>query len=479
MTTVERYRPPHHFHSDATSNDHRRPHSSSNSIVRDIPPAVPSPPRIHTRASPPRRPQIEPIPSPTYTMAYDESSQWIFTDDEMLSTPSILDGITPEEERMRRAKGVNFITQVGIILKVPQMTLAVASTFFHRFLMRKSCVPEKGGIHQYVSLALHFPAPYTDSNKLPRSKTHAQFKARDGSLTVNPEQTMAATALFLATKTEENCRKTKEIVVAVAKVAQKNASLIIDEQSKEYWRWRDNILLYEETMLEDLTFDLVLKSPYTVLYGFLQRLNLGENKPVRNVAWAFLNDSCMTTLCLTQTAKDIAIGAVYFSLKFQGEGLPDDDEGRPWWEGLGGDPEKITKAVAVLTQFWMENPLSRKEAPYAEAGASSDDLEGTRRRESDGSSTDVASQNGDTKHSPPGKRSPEQKHSPEAKPSPEEKQEAKPSPEETKPKQEEKSPDTKPSPKRKLEEVEVEEGEEPEPETKRARTEEPSQESEA
>lgn len=373
-------------------------------------------------------------------MAYDESSQWIFTDDEMLSTPSILDGITPEEERMRRAKGVNFITQVGIILKVPQMTLAVASTFFHRFLMRKSCVPEKGGIHQY---------------------------------------TMAATALFLATKTEENCRKTKEIVIAVAKVAQKNASLIIDEQSKEYWRWRDSMLLYEETMLEDLTFDLVLKSPYTVLYGFLNRLNLGENKPVRNVAWAFLNDSCMTTLCLTQTAKDIAIGAVYFALKFQGEGLPDDDEGRAWWEGLGGDPEKITKAVAVLTQFWMENPLSRKEAPYAEAGASSDDLEGTRRRESDGSSTDVASQNGDAKHSPPEKRSPEEKHSPEAKPSPEGKLEGKPSPEERKPKQEERSPDTKPSPKRKLEEVEVEEGEEPEPEIKRARTEEPSQESEA
>ncbi|KAE8445808.1 hypothetical protein EG329_012866 [Mollisiaceae sp. DMI_Dod_QoI] len=380
-------------------------------------------------------------------MAYDESSQWLFTEDEMLSTPSILDGLTPEEERVRRAKGVNFILQVGILLKLPQLTLAVASTFFQRFYMRKSLVPEKGGIHQY----------------LPFSNAHSQFKARKGSLTLAPAQSIAATALFLATKTEENCRKTKEIVIAVAKVAQKNASLIIDEQSKEYWRWRDSMLLYEETMLEELTFDLVLKSPYTVLYGFLQQLHLGENKPVRNVAWAFLNDSCMTTLALTQSAKDIAIGAVYFALKFQGESLLDDEDGSPWWEQLGGDPEKIGKAVDVLATFWRENPLSRKDIPYADTVVSGDDLEQTRRRESDGSSTSVASQNGDMKPSPDEKPSPEEKPRVETKPSPGEKP----------------SPDTKPSPKRKLEEMDIEEGEEPEPEAKRAKTEEPSQESEA
>ncbi|KUJ07543.1 cyclin-like protein [Mollisia scopiformis] len=448
MTTVERYRPPHHFHSDAPSND-RRPHSSANPITKDIPPAVPSPPRLFTRTSPPRRPQVPPIPSPISKMADDESSQWIFTDEEMLSTPSILDGITPVEERCRRAKGVNFITQAGILLKLPQLTLAVASTFFQRFYMRRSLVPERGGIHQY----------------LPRSQSHKQLKSKEGSLTLTPEQSIAATALFLATKTEENCRKTKEIVIAVAKVAQKNASLIIDEQSKEYWRWRDSILLYEETMLEELTFDLVLKSPYTVLYIFLQQLNLGENKLVRNVAWAFLNDSCMTTLSLTQTAKDIAVAAVYFALKFQNESIPDDEYGTAWWETLGGNPEIITKAVDVLTTFWSENPLSRKDIPYAENPVSGDDLEQTRRRESDGSSTSVASQNGDAK------RSPEQKPTPDEKPSPEDKSrpDTKLSPED------QPGTEAKPSPKRKLEEAEIEEGEEPEPETKRAKTQESTQ----
>jgi protein BUR2 len=79
------------------------------------------------------------------------ANQWFFTMDEVLSSPSIMDGISPAEERMRRAKGVNFIYQAGILLDLPQITLYVAGVFFHRFYMRSSMVEEKGGIHHYVS----------------------------------------------------------------------------------------------------------------------------------------------------------------------------------------------------------------------------------------------------------------------------------------------------------------------------------------
>lgn len=178
MTTIERYRPAHHFQSDATSND-RRTHSASNSITKDIPPAVPSPPRFFTRTSPPRRPQIPSTPSPRHKMAEHESSQWIFTDEEMLSTPSILDGLTPIDERCRRAKGVNFITQVGILLKLPQLTLAVASIFFQRFCMRKSLLPERGGIHQYVSSLLPDLPPLTAISCLAPKPIHISKQRLD------------------------------------------------------------------------------------------------------------------------------------------------------------------------------------------------------------------------------------------------------------------------------------------------------------
>ncbi len=86
-------------------------------------------------------------------MAVDEASQWLFTEDELKATPSMCDGLEPADERYRRAKGVNFIIQVGILLKLPQMTIGVASTFFHRFYMRKSMVEKKGGLHHYVSVS--------------------------------------------------------------------------------------------------------------------------------------------------------------------------------------------------------------------------------------------------------------------------------------------------------------------------------------
>jgi protein BUR2 len=80
----------------------------------------------------------------------DSQKQWYFTEEEVNNSPSICDGLSVAEEIARRAKGVNFITQTGILLKIPQLTLGTASVFFHRFYMRYSMVPEKNGIHHYV-----------------------------------------------------------------------------------------------------------------------------------------------------------------------------------------------------------------------------------------------------------------------------------------------------------------------------------------
>jgi protein BUR2 len=196
-----------------------------------------------------------------------------------------------------------------------------------------------------------------------------------------PAQNIAATALFLAAKAEENCRKTKEVVIAVAKVAQKNANLVIDEQSKEFWRWKDSILLHEEIMLELLTFDVIIESPYTQLYEFLRALEIETNKPLRNAAWAFLNDSYMTTLCLMMTARDIAVASIYFSAKLGDERIPDDRDGKPWWTYLNGSPERMCKAIDVMSDFYTDNPLKKTDNPYDRSPQSSvEDLDRTRLR---------------------------------------------------------------------------------------------------
>lgn len=265
------------------------------------------------------------------------ANQWFFSPDEAQSTPSVIDGISPSEERLRRAKGVNFIYQAGVMLDLPQITLWVAGVFFHRFFMRFSMIQEKGGIHHY---------------------------------------NIAATALFLANKVEENCRKTKDIIIAVAKVAQKNAKLIIDEQSKEYWRWRDSILTYEEVMLEQLTFDLMIDNPYRNLFELLGRLDIVHNKHLRQAAWTFCNDACLTAIPLVIEARDVAIGAIFFASVHTNQQI-DDVDGEPWWKFLNGDEGLCTKAIEMMHQFYVENPL-RKQNPSLPSPAF--DLENTRRR---------------------------------------------------------------------------------------------------
>lgn len=249
-------------------------------------------------------------------------SQWLFSDEELLRTPSICDGLTPEKERDNRAKGVNFIFQVGIMLKIPQITLATASLFLHRFYMRQSMEdgPGRKGLHFY---------------------------------------SIAATCLFLATKVEENCRKMKELIMACVRVAQRDPNKIVDEQDRDYWRWKDNILHNEDLLLEAICFDLSLEPPYRPLFDLLLLFGQENNKPLRNAAWAFVNDSCPTMLCLQFPSQTIAASALYAAAKHCNVSLPDDDYGRPWWEAAGADLGSIRRTCNYLAEVYEPIQASR------------------------------------------------------------------------------------------------------------------------
>lgn len=167
------------------------------------------------------------------------------------------------------------------------------------------------------------------------------------------------------------------MIIAVAKVAQKNPKLIIDEQSKEYWRWRDSILHYEEVMLETLTFDLMVSHPYQHLYRQLERLDLLHAKRIRHSAWTFLNDCAMSPLPLLMDGVDIASAALFFASNISGEKI-EDINGEPWWVYLRANDERIIKAIEVANTFYRENPLKRQDIP--ELNSPKFTLENSRRR---------------------------------------------------------------------------------------------------
>ncbi|MCJ1318505.1 hypothetical protein MMC15_003835 [Xylographa vitiligo] len=279
---------------------------------------MPSASAQHLTQASPSRPH-PPLPNELLLLA---ESQWLFTEEELLLTPSILAGLSPAKERESRGKGVNFILQVGIMLKLPQITLATASVFLHRFFMRHSMVEDK---------AAGKPA--------------------------NHYYSVAATCLFLATKVEENCRKMKDLVVACVRVAQKNPGKVVDEQDKEYWRWRDTILHMEDILLEAVCFDLSLEPPYKTLFELLCFFGEENNKRLRNAAWAFVNDSCLTMLCLLFSSRGIAASALYAAARHCEVRFLDDAEGRPWWETVGVELRSLRRAGNYMAGIYENTPL--------------------------------------------------------------------------------------------------------------------------
>ncbi|KAL9082926.1 MAG: hypothetical protein Q9159_006082 [Coniocarpon cinnabarinum] len=283
---------------------------------------MPSPPSSSTAPVTTPEKILATLPSTTHPpkalakVLEESESQWIFSDAEMGRTPSIRAGMDPDQERKLRGKGLSFIAQAGIMLRLPQIALHTAGLFFNRFLMRYSL--------QVGALALH-----------------------------------------LSTKVSETPRKLRDIIVSCVRVALHNANLLVPEDTKDFWRWRDTLLLNEDLMLETLCFDLHVESPHRILFDTLKSLGAEHHKRLRNAAWAFVNDAGATTLGLRFHAKTIAASAIYAAAKHcehQGEteGVRFKDDartGRPWWSAHGVELREIRRCCNAMADLYEAEPI--------------------------------------------------------------------------------------------------------------------------
>lgn len=185
------------------------------------------------------------------------SSQWLFPRSALFATPSGTTSSIPlEKELYDRARGVEFLFRLGSSLQLPTTALFTAATWFHRFYMRNS-------LEDYH------------------------------------RQDVAASCIFLATKTEECGRKLRD----VARVCQSKASAVPAESlsDEEVERCQEAILLTEEALLEALCFDFVVTNPHEVLVDLFNRhtpLAEDNEDQLKDLAWSIAHDSFRTILCL-------------------------------------------------------------------------------------------------------------------------------------------------------------------------------------
>jgi protein BUR2 len=119
----------------------------------------------------------------------------------------------------------------------------------------------------------------------------------------------------------------------------------------------DTIKLNEDVLLELLCFDLTVDSPYKLLYDLLRQFGLHHNKKLRDAAWAFINDSNMTQLCLLFPSRTIAATALYYAAKMTEVELPEDEQGRSWWDVQKVELKQVKTAMNYMADFYESSPL--------------------------------------------------------------------------------------------------------------------------
>ncbi|KAH8099487.1 cyclin-like protein, partial [Cristinia sonorae] len=181
-------------------------------------------------------------------------SQWIFPVHSLQHTPSRLTSNIPlEKELYDRARGVEFLFRLGVSLALPSCAMYTAATWFHRFYMRYS-------MEDYH------------------------------------RQDVAASCIFLATKTEECGRKLRDVAKIFCSKVSKTDPKDIPDDSREVEEAQTAILLTEEVLLEALCFDFVVESPQKDLVELFE----GQEDvfEIQECAWSLANDSYRTPLCV-------------------------------------------------------------------------------------------------------------------------------------------------------------------------------------
>ncbi|KAI3464915.1 hypothetical protein Pfo_021578 [Paulownia fortunei] len=235
--------------------------------------------------------------------------KWYFTKEEIEEhSPSRKDGIDREYESHLRQLYCSYLQELGMELKVPQVTIATAMMLCHRFYMHQS---------------------------------HAK----------NHWQTVANASMFLACKAEDTPRWLKELIVVAYKLMYSWDPLAPQKirQREVYDKQKQLILLGEQLILVTVAFDLNIEHPYKPLVAALKSLEISQKEVVK-VAWNFVNDWLRTTLCLQYKPHYIAAGSVFLAAKFQKIKLPSAN-GKAWWMQFDVSPKQLEEVIQRMLRL--------------------------------------------------------------------------------------------------------------------------------
>ena len=151
--------------------------------------------------------------------------------------------------------------------------------------------------------------------------------------------TIATTAIYLATKVEEEHIRLRDIVNVCHRTRHPEKPYL--ELDSEFWKLRDTIAYCELLIMRVLQFQVTYVHPHKYLLHYLLSLSqifskrVWSRSYVSDVAWSVLKDSYLDASCLNYLPQVHAIAAIDLALQSCKMEVPFESCSEvPWWKVL-------------------------------------------------------------------------------------------------------------------------------------------------
>ncbi|KAK8854851.1 hypothetical protein IAR55_003590 [Kwoniella newhampshirensis] len=279
--------------------------------------------------------------------------------EQIVSTPSARDGIPSEVEDDLRVVGCMLIQEAGVMLKLPQNTMATAQVLFHRFYYISSLC--SFGVNDISISALFLSSKLCETPVRLRDliNTYIFLLARiQHLLTLPPNQPFrmsnmasASTAAWHPSNGSKDKGKAKE----QGPVWEGFTFEVPGFHDEVFWDWKDVITASEMQILKRLGFNMQVDLPYSHMINYLKILDLVFEDEVAQMCWSILNDLLLTPLYAIHPPHTLACASILLTTRLLRVTLPD-----RWYLLFDVTYDEIWSCCGRLMVLWhdwgMEQP---------------------------------------------------------------------------------------------------------------------------
>ncbi|KAF8420408.1 cyclin-like protein [Tirmania nivea] len=250
---------------------------------------------------------------------------------QLAASPSQSDGVPQDLEASLRFAGCALIQSAGILLRLPQTTVATAIVLFQRFYLVSSM--REHPIRQTVSAALFLSSKLTEQARKPRDIINilTYIFSVPTPCPISPPKTSDSPA-----KPDPETYYVPE---------------------STYFAQRTHLLQLETHILRAIAFQTHIALPYTLAINYLQALDALKSHPtIVKRTFGYLTDALLSPslLYLTHQPNALAVAAIYLAARECGAKMPDTSVvpggGREggWWEVFDVEREELGFLVVCL-----------------------------------------------------------------------------------------------------------------------------------